>query len=185
MAWIQRYPNRNHIIPTTLMTRYLKETGEDMEKKEKTMDDEAREARTRMLSLRPTKRRKIRMEAESPYHATHPEETNKHGEIGNPRPTWVNTDGTRNEKYTLLQLRTLQMLAASHTYTGNWLLTLFPHARGPNARRNAQAHKKLGTGDEIAEFITRNIDFFRTLETLLPGPPIPEEDFLLDGNLNR
>ena len=85
----------------------------------------------------------------------------------------------------MVKLRTLQMMGANYHRVGNHLLTLFPRPRGANARRGVRELSQLTAQDKIVEFITQNIDFFWSLETLSPGTPLPEADFLLNGNLNR
>ena len=77
------------------------------------------------------------------------------------------------------------MMGANYHRVGNHLLTLFPRPRGANARRGTHEMSQLTPQDRIVDFITQNIDFFRSLETLSPGTPLPEADFLLDGKLNR
>ena len=62
---------------------------------------------------------------------------------------------------------------------------VFPPPRGANSRRDIRKIYQLNAQDKIVELITQNINFFQTLESLLPGTPLPEDNFLLDGNLNR
>ena len=123
MAWIRRYPNRNMIIPTVTMIGVLKGTEETMAEQTKNEDLATLLRRERVMSLRPSRRRKMEAETAFKYHVIHPEEMNERQEILNPRPAWINPDGTRNKKYTMVQLRTLQMMGANYHRAGDYLLT--------------------------------------------------------------